>query len=469
MAQLFARPAASPQGVFLIFTTHTNGAYMKIKFLYFWHEIKYSFWFLPLTIMLGGVLLALAAIITDQSIDYTPTGRLTYIMSGSVDAARSILSTISSAMMTVAGTVFSITLVALTLASTQFGPRLLRNFMKDRLNQVVLGVYTSTFIYCLIVLRTVHSSEARDFIPNVSVLLAIVAAVFNIFLLILFIHHTATAIQADSVIASVSKDLQETLEDMYAADGAIEDDILPVAQADIDRFEQDWDGMDKKVLPAEDSRYVQAIDTRYLVKQAEEHDWMIRVKVKPGDFVISGQPLLIVAGASEPSDALDVLRKSFVYGKKRTDTQDSIFAINQLVEVAARALSPGINDPFTAITSIHHLTSAMCRIAAEEWPKSYLVDSNNKVVLHFRQYQFEDFLIASFNQIRMYGKDNNYVVQSLARAYEKIGNNARSEYRPLIAQQLDLLKETADSSITMVAEKERLKAYFDAAQEAVRG
>lgn len=185
------------------------------KILFFLNELKATFWFVPVLITIFSILLALGLVSLDQVITLSQDGLGRFFFVNSADSARSILSTISGAMIGVAGTVFSVTLVVLTLASSQFGPRLIRNFMYVRLNQVVLGSYISTYLYCLIVLNAIKESDGYTFMPALSILVAIIAAFVNIILLIVFIHQIAISIQADKVISAISELIFKQVKALY--------------------------------------------------------------------------------------------------------------------------------------------------------------------------------------------------------------------------------------------------------------
>ncbi|MEX2396502.1 MAG: DUF2254 family protein, partial [Balneolales bacterium] len=174
------------------------------KVLFFWKELIATFWFLPVIIIGFSVALSIGLLTLDSKVTISQEGWIRFFLVNNSDSARSILSTISGAMIGVAGTVFSVTLVALTLASSQLGPRLIQNFMYIRLNQVVLGSYISTYLYCLLVLNAVSEDNEFTFIPSISILAAILAAITNIILLIVFIHQIAINIQADKVISDIS-------------------------------------------------------------------------------------------------------------------------------------------------------------------------------------------------------------------------------------------------------------------------
>src|SRR5665648_1493 len=185
------------------------------KILFFFNELKATFWLIPVLIIIISILLAIGLVFVDQIITFSQDGLGRFLFVNSADSARSILSTISGAMIGVAGTVFSVTLVALTLASSQFGPRLIKNFMYVRLNQVVLGSYISTYLYCLIVLNAIKESDGYIFVPALSILVAIIAACANIILLIVFIHQIAISIQADKVISEISEVISKQIKTLF--------------------------------------------------------------------------------------------------------------------------------------------------------------------------------------------------------------------------------------------------------------
>ena len=228
----------------------------KLKYLY--QETTSSFWFIPSLIVLIAVLVAISMIYIDNHTEMENAGVLSMIFTGSPDSARSVLSTISGAMIGVAGTVFSITLVALTLASSQFGPRLLSNFMHVKINQVVLGTYVATYVYSLVVLNTVRSNDMTSFVPRYSVLIAILAAVANIGLLIVFIHHVAVSIQADNVVADISKNLSHTIENVLRDQRKYDNTTSIVVENEIEerkeKFEAELVAIEKKMTADLDRR-----------------------------------------------------------------------------------------------------------------------------------------------------------------------------------------------------------------------
>jgi uncharacterized membrane protein len=188
---------------------------MREKLAVFWDSLRSSFWFVPTMMALGAATLSIVTIDTDRVSNAAFANSLGFIWSGGAEGARSILSTIAGSMITVAGVVFSITIVALTLASSQFGPRLLRNFVRDRGNQITLGTFISTFMYCVLVLRTVRVKDEGNFVPFVSVTCGIALAVASIGVLIFFIHHVSRSIQAEFLIAKVGEEFRNSITDHF--------------------------------------------------------------------------------------------------------------------------------------------------------------------------------------------------------------------------------------------------------------
>jgi len=251
------------------------------KLLFFWHELKSTFWFIPVLIILASILLALALGYADSHLEVPKNGIGRYLFVGSVESARVVLSTVSAAMIGVAGTVFSITLVALTLASSQFGPRLIKNFMYIRVNQVVLGSYVSTYVYCLLVLNTIKGNEEYTFIPYISILFALVIAVVNILLLIVFIHRTAVSIQADKVIADISHSLGKSVRVLFPEKMGTEADTEEEVEVQASDVEESY--RESTPILSPDSGYLQDIDSQSLIDLADRLSVLVKIRFRPGD------------------------------------------------------------------------------------------------------------------------------------------------------------------------------------------
>ena len=432
---------------------------MRAKLLYLWETIQTSFWFVPLLLVLVAIGSAIGLVYLDSKINFDPSATLGYLFSGGAEAARSILSTIAGAMLAVAGTVFSITLVALTLASSQFGPRLLRNFMHDRLNQIVLGAYIATFIYCLLVLRTVKSNNDIDFIPAISILFAMVVAVANIFLLIIFIHHISVGIQADSVLSESHKYLHKSIDKLFP-DKDEEVDSQQRASV-VQEMQNELKVI--SVVNSDEDGYLQMIDYDKLLKLAQKHDCFITLVNRSGDFVVKEQPLAKVHARKLLDDDLQKnIRRSMIIGGQRTPLQDVEFAIRQMVEVAARALSPGINDPFTAITCIDKLTATLSHLTRVHFPDKYRCDDKGVPRLEAQPVVFAGMMDASFNQIRQYAENSPAVLIRLMEALNTLMTFARTDdQRQAIQRHAAMVLEAGEAGITVKNDLKDLRIRYE--------
>lgn len=401
------------------------------RILYFWGELKSTFWFIPVLIMIFFIALALVLIYVDSIVDYD-TGPVTqYFLTANPDSARRIVSIISAAMIGVAGTVFSITLVALSLASSQFGPRLLKNYMYDRLNQVVLGTYVSTFIYCLIVLNSIRGVEKFTFIPSISVLVAIAVALANIILLLVFIHHIAVGIQADKVISGVYKELDSSLKALFEEEKEKGEDQNGTEDEQKIKERLPY----KKRLIVHKGGYIQLIDYDKFINVASEFDGIVEIYHRPGSYLVDGQEMgIFYAGNPLEQETLDKCKSFYVMGSVRTRYQDAEYAIHQMVEIASRALSPGINDPYTAITCIDKLTSGICYLTGAKFPSRYRYDDKGNLRVMVKVLSFEGIVDASLNQIRQYGKSMPAVMVRLMESLATINNFARDENQKAVVR-----------------------------------
>jgi uncharacterized membrane protein len=353
--------------------------------------------------VIGAVLLSIVTVSLDGRFQLRVLRGLGFLWSGGAEGARGLLQTVAGSMITVAGVTFSITMVALSFASSQFGSRLLRNFMADTGNQIVLGTFVATFIYCLLVLRTVRRDGDTEFVPYISVTTGLLLGLVSLIVLIYFFHHMALSLQAPYVIGQVAGDLFSTIERLYPAAGTEQDRSRP-GKPDVP---SDFDDQ-AQVVRAEANGYIQAIDEEDLINIAGDREMVLKLPVRPGDFIIKGMALVCAL----PRDRLDDetahrLRSNFILGKQRTYTQDVEYGVEQLVEVAERALSPGINATFTAITCIDWLGAALAELFRRDFSSPYRLDSQGNLRVWFERPLTVDGVVdAAFNQIRQSARDN---------------------------------------------------------------
>ncbi|GAB6842973.1 putative membrane protein [Methylorubrum rhodinum] len=285
--------------------------------------------------------------------------------SGGAEGARALLSAVASSTIGVAGTTFSITIAALTLASGQMGPRLLRNFTRDARNQVVLGIFLGTFAYALMVLRTVRTVQESPFVPHLAISGAIALALLSIATLVWFVHHIATGINVETVVDAVHRDLCDAV-GARTLDAA---DTQPPAETP-----------GGSPVAATDGGYLQAFDVDGLADWAHEHGVVMALRVRPGHYVPNGFPVAYMSAGVEGTG--DAVRRALTFGRRPAALQDLEYSIRQLVEIAVRALSPGINDPMTAGSVVDHLGDALCRVAPRHLPTGAVVRENRVVLVH---------------------------------------------------------------------------------------
>jgi uncharacterized membrane protein len=394
------------------------------KILFFWNELKATFWFVPVVILIISILLSLGLVYLDGLVTISKDGLGQIFFVNNSDSARSILSTISGAMIGVAGTVFSITLVALTLASSQFGSRLIKNFMYVRLNQVVLGSYISTYLYCLLVLSAIRDSNGYTFIPSISILIAILLAIVNIILLIIFIHQIAISIQADKIIADISDFISNQVKILFPE--KMGEELDNIKGLDIDSIKSKYNYITS--LKSLKNGYLQYIDSESLIEIITKYDALLDLQYRPGGYMVEDMEIgLLYTHDNLDKENIKNILEQFVIGKSKNDQQDLEFSIHQMVEIAARALSPGINDPYTAISCIDNLTSTMCYLTKVKFPSKYRFDDENNIRIIADTLDFEGVMDAAFNQIRQYSAGSTAVIIRLIEALITINKFAKKE------------------------------------------
>ena len=372
---------------------------MRLQLFKYWNLIRSSFWFVPSVMAGAAVALVFVSVAVDEPLTNWLAVNLGWTFRGEAEAASAVLVVIAGSMITIAGVVFSMTLVALSLASSQLGPRLLRTFMRDTSTQVVLGTFIATFVYCLLVLRLIRRSEEFEFVPNLSVSLGVVLAVASVGVLIYFIHHVSISIQANEIAGRIGKELIEKVDRLFPEHIGQEGPMIRTDSLDgglIEAFDRE-----ARPVAADKDGYLQSIDGEALLEMAKKQDLVIRLLRKPGNYIVAGRPLVLILPGSQVTEQLaKQVHSYFAVGEQRTSDQDIEFAVNQLVEMAVRAQSTGINDPFTAIACVDLLGSALCRLAARGMPSPYRHDRQNQLRLIAHADTFPEIMDAAFNQIR---------------------------------------------------------------------
>ena len=344
-------------------------------------------------------ILAITTIKIDRHFDPS-IPELNFVFAHTAGSARTILATIAGAMIGVAATSFSITMVAVTSAAGQFGPRLIGNFMRDRGNQLVLGTFTSTFIYALSVLRTVRDEQVvsgqdiAEFVPNISLLTAIGLTFLSIAVLIYFIHHVPEALNVGNITARVGRDLRDEIRTMSEPKFAARRRELEMEKLRSDLVHP---------ICSLAEGYVQTVQVNKLIEIAASLDTVFELIGLPGKFVTSGDTIVTVHGSEDISDdIIGEIRACFATGRNRTAHQNIMFLADELIEILARALSPGVNDPFTAINCVHWYQSAFNAFLEVKPVPPVIIDEQDKPRLIFPLVNFDQFVNTVCDRSRPY-------------------------------------------------------------------
>jgi uncharacterized membrane protein len=404
---------------------------MKLRLVQAWQSVRGSYWFVPALMAIAAGALAYVTLWADDIVSSEQITGFGWLYTGGASGARAVLSAVVQSTITVTGTVFSITIAVLVLASNQFGPRLLRTFMRDSGNQVVLGTFIATFVYCLLILRQVRDLDDNDFVPYISVTTGSALAIVAIGVLIYFIHHIARSIQAPNVIATAAGELDGAIKRLFPemiGEGEDEPETPPAGQAVPQGFERG-----SGPIAATRSGYLVAVDGDRLLTIAGEHDVIVRLDRRPGQFVVEGQNLVTVWPKNRITpDLSERICGAFLFGNERTPSQDVGFAFSQVVEIAVRALSPSLNDPFTAITCIDRLSAGLCMLAQRRTPSPFRFDDQQKLRVIAEPDAFPEMADIAFNQIRQYGASSVAVMSRMLEAIRTVATCAGTHEQRLV-------------------------------------
>jgi uncharacterized membrane protein len=412
-------------------------------------------------IVAGCVVLAMTLIEVDLSgSDKLPTEWPRLFGAGAA-GARGMLSTIAASMMSVVGVTFSMTLVALAMASSQYTSRILRNFMGSRLTQAVLGIFAGIFTYSLIVLRTIRGGDEGAFVPNLAVFFGFVLAVSGVAVLIFFIHHVASSIQASSVIASAAQETIQAIDRLFpkklghTLDEAEEGQSPPLVD------DRKW-----QIVSAAESGYIQGVDNTALLRLARERKTIVRMERGVGEFVVENTPLASLTLEAPPdSETMVELRAAFSLSRYRTVEQDAAFGIRQIVDVALKALSPGINDTTTAVTCLDYLAMILSRLAPQQIPASHRYEDGVLRVIA-KGPCFQSLLSDAFDQIRESSKGNLGVMLRMLGSLETIASlTADPSRRQAINEQVEWIAESANRTLESPHDRTRFESRLAQVRE----
>ncbi len=434
------------------------------KLIQFWGNLRSSFWFLPFLIVLSSIVYAVALI----RIDYAGSERWLSpwprIFGVGAQGARDMLSTLAGSMMAVMGITFSMTLLALTLASSQYTSRILRNFMGSRVTQVALGTFAGIFVYCLIVMYTIRTGDA-PFVPGLAVFFAFLLALGGIAILIFFIHHIASSIQASNIIASVAQETNASI-----------DRLLPEKldhRVDQDESRKQGLGLpDERTwypVPAAVSGYIQNVNDDALLQLAKNHRTIVRTEYGIGAFVVQDTALVSLALTYPPEQkTIAAFNDAYSIGRYRMVELDPSFGIRQIVDMAIKALSPGINDTSTAVMCVDYLASILALLAGRQFPPVHRYEGETLRVIAIVM-SFEGLLAEAFEQIRSNAEMNVAILARMLGALDTIGSlTVKPNHLRALDEQLQCIAELVDHHIEFSSDRARLERRLSEVRETLK-
>jgi uncharacterized membrane protein len=429
----------------------------RVTARYKWDRLKVSFWFAPMVMSLGAILLAWVMYWIDGLIPNEVLENSRLILAGTPGEIRTMLISMAGTILATAGVVFTLLTLPLSTVAAQFGSRLLRVFLGDRTTQAVLGMFVATFVYCLAAALSIPPAEVEPEGPQLTATVGLFLMLATFASLILLVQHVSTMLQAPNIAAVAGAELREAVlaeipdvlrrEDNGKGGFEIRPNSREAAEALVEA-----DGYAVRVRR---TGYIQYIDPESVLTLAREHNLVIRLLRKPGHSVWRGAPVALIWPAAEVDEELDrQIRRSFRIGNTRTPTQDVAYAVNQLVEMAVRAMSPAINDPYTAMTCLDYIGDGLALFVQQGEKTSYYYDQANRLRLILEPVTFAELLDGAFDMLRHCSCDNATVLQHMLEVIDVISHETTTpEARQHLARHVSLIQ--AESQAGALIEQDR--------------
>ncbi|HEY6857470.1 MAG TPA: DUF2254 domain-containing protein [Mycobacterium sp.] len=421
--------------------------------------LRTNLWIIPLVETVAVVVLFVVTYSVDRSA-YDGLIRLpSWVLSGTADVARVLLATVAASIITVVGIVFSITIVALTLASTQFGPRMLRNFVRDPGTQFSLGTFVASFCYAMITLVSVGGGPHGDFVPHLSITVTLLFTLLDVAVLIYFLNHVATMIQLPVVIANIATTLVNEVTAMERASS------FGIGVVRGPSHEELLARLAESGAPISTPRsgYLQVIRHDILVKIATKAEAVVQLPHRPGHFMVAGQVIAWVWPPEAAGSVAERLALGHVTGAYRTLPQDVSFGFDQLVEIALRALSPAVNDTFTGMTCIDWIADCLCRISATWRPQRIRRDAEGNIRVIAFQPDFDRLVERTFDTIRQAAVGMPAIMirqlEALAKVIEQIPDRAR---RTALIRQAEAIQRSNLATVPDPSDRDDVTARYEA-------
>lgn len=408
----------------------------RVKIAYFWvrQQVRDSLLLVPMLMLVAGITLAVMLLEVDER--WRPGRELPFVFGGGVEAARPLLSTIATATLTAATLVFSITMLVLQLASGQFSPRLLGSFLRDRYATYSMGLFAATFAFALVVLANTDSPQDDDTRRSfaTSATAAFVLVLLSVGGLVAYVNHTAQSIRVSSILGTAALDTARAIDTLY-----------PEGIGDAPGQPIPWEptGAARGVL-SRVSGVITAVDENALFDFTGEKAVAIALKRHVGEFVAEGTVLMLVYGGPEGDAQADAgdderLCSAVLFNQERTIDQDAAFGFRQMVDIASRALSPGVNDPTTAVQALDQVYAALLKLGRRTFPSEVRLDDDGQPRLLLPRHSWEYFVRLGLDEIIEYGRGSSQVRQRLHRVFDELESALPSNRRDAIREQRDAL------------------------------
>jgi uncharacterized membrane protein len=427
-----------------------------------WEALRTTLWMVPSILVVVAGLLFVVTYEIDWAAYYGHITLPFWMRTESADAGREILIAIAAAVITVVGVVFSVTILAVTFASQQFGPRMMRNFVRDIGNQVTLGVFVATFVYSTLALGAIAIRGTHgNFVPHLSILVAEALLMVDIAVLIYFIHHVAKSVQLPEVVAGIARDLTREIDAEFPADSPAAGGTEPAGYGSSPAEILEVLNQRGGVVPAISSGYLQFVGYAQLVEIATRTDAVIRLAQRPGHFIAAGRPLATVWPRGSAQQVAQALEKAHMTGPHRTLMQDPVFAIDQLVEIAIRALSPAVNDTFTALTCIDWLSAGLRRVTGRTLGEGVYRDHSGRVRLIEPAPSYSRMANRAFDKIRQASAGMPVVMIHMLDALSSVVEETSTvDQRRVLVRQGEMIARSAARSVAEPNDLEDINSRY---------
>jgi uncharacterized membrane protein len=444
----------------------------RVAVRYHWDRLKVSFWFAPTLMALGAVLLAWGMYWLDNLIPNAALQDSRFVLAGTVGELRSALLSIAGTVLATAGVVFTLLTLPLSTVAAQYGSRLLRLFLGDRTTQLVLGMFVATFVYSIAGALSIPPASVEVEAPQLTATVGLYLMLATFASLILLVQHISTMLQAPNIAAAAGAELLEAVNAENTAQITRSDDRAGASASQSGQSAaealKETEGYPIQVQKA---GYIQYVDPQTMLTLAHENDLVIRLLRKPGHYVWPGAVVAVIWPTKRVDERLaEQVRRAFQIGNGRTPTQDVEYAVNQLTEMAVRAMSPAINDPFTAMTCLDHIGDGLLKFSQQGERGSHYYDRAGHLRLILEPVTFDELLSAAFDMLRHASCDNASVLLHMLEVIDLISQETKSpEARQQLLRHVNLIQAERQAGKLIEPDQHAIDQYAQALQTKWQG